>query len=230
MEIFEGTKTVDAPMPERLHVNNYLSSFGKSYGTYGIVVAAIVAMIVPVFLSFVFMGKKKVKRGVPVEVGGEAGYAVRNARMTELVQVPWTGATTMAALFEQCCKKYSRDQFLGTRKLIKRDFVTASDGRKFEKLHLGDYEWQNYGQVYHRVCNFASGLVNFGHNLDTRAAIFSDTQAEWQIALQVFDIILNLTPSSLSVFCVLVFLLFQLKLLMHCMSLFWTSRDALGKI
>ncbi|XVF81417.1 hypothetical protein PTKIN_Ptkin15bG0153300 [Pterospermum kingtungense] len=181
----EGTQTFNAPTSERLDVDGYLSSFGKSYGTYGIVVAAIVAMIIPVLLSFVLMGKKKVKkRGVPVEVGGEAGYAVRNARMTELVQVPWTGATTTAALFEQCCKKYSQDQFLGTRKLIKRDFVTVSDGRKFEKLHLGDYEWQTYGEVYHRVCNFASGLVNFGHNVDTRAAIFSETRAEWLIALQ----------------------------------------------
>ena len=194
MENSEGTTTFNGPMPERSDVNDYLSSFGKSYGTYGIVVAAIVAIIIPALLSFVFMGKKKgKKRGVPVEVGGEAGYAVRNALMTELVQVPWAGATTMATLFEQCCKKYSRDRFIGTRKLIKRDFVTASNGKKFEKLHLGDYEWQTYGQVYHRVCNFASGLVTFGHNVDTRAAIFSETRAEWQITCQVLLLFWNLT-------------------------------------
>lgn len=181
----EGAETLDAPMPERLDVNDYLSSFGESYGAYGIVVGVIVAMIIPVLLSFFFTGKKKgKKRGVPVEVSGEAGYAVRNARMTELVQVPWAGANTMAALFEQCCKNYSRERFFGTRKLIKKDFVTASDGRKFEKLHLGDYEWQTYGQVFNRVCNFASGLVNFGHDVDTHVAIFSETRPEWQIAFQ----------------------------------------------
>lgn len=90
----------------------------------------------------------------------------------------------MAALFEQSCKKHSRNQFLGTRKLIGKEFVTASDGRKFEKLHLGDYEWQTYGEVFNRASNFASGLVKLGHDVDTRAAIFSETSAEWLIAFQ----------------------------------------------
>lgn len=123
--------------------------------------------------------------GVPVEVGGEAGYAVRNARKTELVEAPWKEAPTMAHLFEQSCNKYTRNQFLGTRKIIQKEFVTSSDGRKFEKLHLGDYEWETYGEVFARVSNFASGLLKLGHNGDSRVAIFSDTRAEWLIALQV---------------------------------------------
>ncbi|RQP00274.1 hypothetical protein POPTR_014G169400v4 [Populus trichocarpa] len=173
-----------SPVLDKLDSNDY-SSVGKGYGTYGIVGAAAVAILIPILLSTIFMGKKKVKqRGVPVEVGGEAGYAVRNARHAELVEVPWKGATTMAALFEQSCRKHSPERFLGTRKLISKEFVTASDGRKFEKLHLGDYEWQTYGQVFDRVCNFASGLIMLGHNEDTRAAIFADTRAEWLIAFQ----------------------------------------------
>lgn len=173
-----------SPVLDKLDSNDY-SSVGKGYGTYGIVGAAAAAILIPILLSTIFMGKKKVKqRGVPVEVGGEAGYAVRNARHAELVEVPWKGATTMAALFEQSCRKHSPERFLGTRKLISKEFVTASDGRKFEKLHLGDYEWQTYGQVFDRVCNFASGLIMLGHNEDTRAAIFADTRAEWLIAFQ----------------------------------------------
>ncbi|KAL4324299.1 hypothetical protein GQ457_11G004180 [Hibiscus cannabinus] len=184
MENTEAT-SLNEPLTEKVDVNDYLSSFTNSYGTYGFVGAAVVAVIVPVLFSTFLMGKKKgKKRGVPVEVGGEAGYAVRNARIPELVQFPWEGANTIAALFEQSCKKYSRKPCMGTRKVIKKDFVTASDGRKFEKLHLGDYEWQTYGQVYQRACHFASGLVNFGHNVDTRVAIFSETRAEWQIAFQ----------------------------------------------
>jgi long-chain acyl-CoA synthetase len=174
-----------SPVLDKLDSNDY-SSVGKGYGTYGIVGAAAVAILVPILLSIIFMGKKKVKqRGVPVEAGGEAGYAVRNARHAELVEVPWKGATTMAAVFEQSCRKHSPERFLGTRKLISKEFVTASDGRKFEKLHLGDYEWQTYGQVFDRVCNFASGLIMLGHNEDARAAIFADTRAEWLIAFQV---------------------------------------------
>ncbi|TKY47863.1 Long chain acyl-CoA synthetase 8 [Spatholobus suberectus] len=122
--------------------------------------------------------------GVPVQVGGEAGYAVSNARKTELVEVPWRGAPTMAHLFEQSCDKYTHNQFLGARKLIQKEFVTSSDGRRFEKLHLGDYEWETYGEVFARVSNFASGLLQLGHSVDSRVAIFSDTRAEWLIALQ----------------------------------------------
>ncbi|CAI9102739.1 OLC1v1001058C1 [Oldenlandia corymbosa var. corymbosa] len=157
----------------------------NEYGAIGILGAVFFAIFVPIILSTVLSGNKKRKqRGVPVQVGGEAGLAMRNARQSKLVEVPWEGATTMAALFEQSCKKHSRERFLGTRKMIGREFVTASDGRKFEKLHLGEYEWQTYGQVFDRACNFASGLVKLGHDLDTRAAIFAETRAEWFIAFQ----------------------------------------------
>ncbi|KAL5798146.1 hypothetical protein ACOSQ2_002966 [Xanthoceras sorbifolium] len=171
----EGS-TFDPPMVEKV---------GVSDGTYGIVGAVVVAIFVPVLVSMMLMGKKKGKqRGVPIEVGGEPGYAVCNGRISELVEVPWKGATTMAALFEQSCRAHPQDRFLGTRKLVNKEFVTASDGRKFEKVHLGDYEWQTYGEVFDRASHFASGLVNLGHNVDTRAAIFSDTRAEWFIAFQ----------------------------------------------
>ncbi|KAL0289533.1 UNVERIFIED_CONTAM: Long chain acyl-CoA synthetase 8 [Sesamum radiatum] len=59
---------------------------------------------------------------------------MRNARSVQLVEEPWEGATTMAALFEQSCKRHSQQRI--------------------------------------------------GHNVETRAAIFSETRAEWFIALQ----------------------------------------------
>lgn len=158
----------------------------NNQGSYGIVGAVIVAVLIPLLLSAIFMGKKKSKqRGIPVQVGGEAGFAMRNSRSTKLVEVPWEGAKTMAALFEQSCKKHSRERFLGTRKMISKDFITASDGRKFEKLHFEEYQWETYGHVLERSSNFASGLVKLGHDLDARVAIFSETRAEWFIAFQV---------------------------------------------
>ncbi|PWA35517.1 AMP-dependent synthetase and ligase family protein [Artemisia annua] len=153
--------------------------------SYGAAIALIIAIVVPLVLSSMFAGKKKLKqRGVPVQVGGEAGLAMRNVRSEKLVDVPWEGATTMAALFEQSCKKHSQHRFLGTRKLIERSFVSGSDERKFEKLHLGEFQWETYGQVFERVSHFASGLIQLGHDPDTRIAIFSDTRAEWLIAFE----------------------------------------------
>lgn len=169
----------------RLGLDHYFPVW-KVYGPYGALAAILFTLVVPALLSLMFMGKKKMKqRGIPVQVGGEVGYALRNRRFGKLVEVPWKGAATMAALFEQSCKKHSCQRFLGSRKLISKEFVTASDGRKFEKLHLGDYNWITYGETFDRACNFASGLVRLGHNVDSRTAIFSESRAEWFIAFQV---------------------------------------------
>lgn len=168
----ENTERRKPLLIERLDVSGYISSFGKSYGTYGIVVAAIIAMIIPLLLSSIFMGKKRGKKRSPNWSGWWSMLCCAQCSNY------WVGLGSLGrghnngCILKQCCKKYSRDQFNGTRKLIKKDFVTISDGRKFERVHLGDYEWQTYGEVYHYVYNFASGLVNFGHNTNARAAIF----------------------------------------------------------
>ena len=74
---------------------------GGNHGRYDTVAVAVIAILVPMLLSTLFLGKKREKqRGVPVDVGGEAGYAVRNAKVPNLIEVPWRGATTMTALFK----------------------------------------------------------------------------------------------------------------------------------
>lgn len=173
-----------SPLLQSMGLENYLS-FGKGYGFHGILGAVILGLVLPVLLSLIFLGKRKFKqRGAQAEVGGETSFAMRNYRFPDLVRFPWDGATTLAALFEQSCNKHAQDRLLGKRKLINKETLTAKDGRKFEKLHLGEYEWQTYGDAFNCACNFASGLVKLGHNADERAAIFSETRAEWIIAFQ----------------------------------------------
>ncbi|XP_072970898.1 long chain acyl-CoA synthetase 8-like [Typha angustifolia] len=156
----------------------------KEYSLHGIVAALAVAIILPLVFSSMKVSKKFRKRAVPADVGGEPGVTMQNSKFSSLVQVPWEGATTMVALFEQSCRKYAHAQFLGTRKVITREVIESGDGKKFEKLHLGEYEWQTYGMAFERACNFASGLIKMGHKTDTPVAIFSDTRAEWLIASQ----------------------------------------------
>lgn len=124
-------------------------------------------------------------RALPVDVGGEPGYAIRNYRFKQPVETHWEGVTTLAELFEQSCKDYVNMPLLGTRKLISREQEPSLDGRSFEKLHLGEYDWKCYAEVFKSVCNFASGLIRLGHQKTDRVAIFAETRAEWQIALQV---------------------------------------------
>ncbi|XVE95477.1 hypothetical protein REPUB_Repub02eG0100800 [Reevesia pubescens] len=145
----------------------------------------IVGALVPIVFTLLLRNSKKVKqRGVPVDVGGEPGYAIRNSRFPSPVETAWEGISTLAELFEQACKQHHDKYLLGTRKLISREVEVTEDGRSFEKLHLGEYEWLTYGKAFEAVCNFASGLVQVGHNKEERVAIFADTREEWFIALQ----------------------------------------------
>lgn len=147
--------------------------------------AYFVGVFVPILLTLLLRSSKKEKmRGLPADVGGEPGYAIRNYRFTSPVETAWVGVKTLAALFEQACKQHGDKKLLGTRRLISREMEVFQDGRSFEKLHLGDYEWMTYNQVFQSVCNFASGLVKLGHPMGQRVAIFADTREEWFIALQ----------------------------------------------
>ncbi|KAL1214588.1 Long chain acyl-CoA synthetase 9 [Cardamine amara subsp. amara] len=142
-------------------------------------------VIVPLALTLMVQKSKKgKKRGVVVDVGGEPGYAIRNHRFTDPVTSHWEDISTLPELFEISCKAHSDRFFLGTRKLISREIETSEDGKTFEKLHLGDYEWLTFAKTLEAVCDFASGLVQIGHKTEERVAIFADTREEWFISLQ----------------------------------------------
>lgn len=179
-----GGDCVNLFCPEKIW-QNYVS-FAKEYSLHGIIGALLLAIVVPLIFSLTNAHKtKNRKRAVPVDAGGEPGLTMRNSRYSSLIQFPWEGARTLAALFEQVCEKHSKDRCLGTRKQISREVVESDNGRKFEKLHLGEYEWQTYGLAFERACSFASGLIKMGHERDSHVALFSDTRAEWFISSQV---------------------------------------------
>ncbi|ONK54773.1 uncharacterized protein A4U43_UnF11670 [Asparagus officinalis] len=137
----------------------------------------LVGIVVPFVFSYILSKKSSKQRGLPVDVGGEPGYAIRNYRFTSPIETQWEEVTTLAELFKLACKNFATKRMLGTRKLISSEIEVTADGRSFEKFHFGKYEWLSYNQAYDAVCNFASGIVQ-------RVAIFADTRAEWMIALQ----------------------------------------------
>lgn len=144
-----------------------------------------VGILLPVVLGFVMKARSgKKERGVTVEVGGEPGLTKRNHKFENLVETPWEGANTLADLFEQACKMHPAQKLLGTRELIKKELEPSSDGRSFEKMTLGSYMWLSYEEAFKQACNFASGIVALGHQKGEKCAIFSETRADWFIALQ----------------------------------------------
>lgn len=146
----------------------------------------VVGALVPFVLTLILhKSKKEKKRGLLVDVGGEPGYAIRSHQCSSPVESAWEGISTLAELFEQSCRRFQNNCFLGTRALVAREVEVTKDGKSFEKLHLGDYEWLTYGKAFELVSNFASGLSQLGHKREERVAIFADTREEWFIALQV---------------------------------------------
>lgn len=146
----------------------------------------LVGILLPVLCTLLIQNSRKGrKRGLPVDVGGEQGYTIRKRGFTSPLSSAWEGVSTLAELFERACKLYPNNPLLGTRKLISRETDVGSDGMRFEKLHLGEYQWLSYKKTFEAVCNFASGLAKLGHKRGERAAIFADTREEWFIALQV---------------------------------------------
>lgn len=145
----------------------------------------VAGVLVPLVVTILLQNRRRrKKRGLPVDVSGESGYAIRNRRFSAPVETAWEGITTLAELFEYSCKKYYHKKLLGSRKLLSREMEISANGRSFEKLHLGEYEWLSYGQTFEIVCNFSSGLAQLGHKREERVAIFADTCEEWLIALQ----------------------------------------------
>ncbi|CAN6479746.1 unnamed protein product [Victoria cruziana] len=157
----------------------------KSSGLSTISVVLILVSVLSMLFSAMSSGSKKHRqRGVQVDVGGDPGFTVRSARFPSLVEFPWEGGTSLAILFEQSCQKHANKPFLGTRNVIEKETTTSSDGRTFEKLKLSDYKWLSFTETFQHASDFASGLINLGHDRNDRVAIFAETRAEWFISLQ----------------------------------------------
>lgn len=160
--------------------------------------AYIAGLVVPLVILLFRNSNNRKRRGLPADVGGDPGFAVRNQRVTSPITSAWEGITTLAELFERACREHHDRLLLGTRELISREMEASSDGRSFEKLHLGEYQWVTYGTVFESVSSFASGLANIGHVREERIAIFAETREEWFIALQVSVFMLQTKLVSVS--------------------------------
>ncbi|KAL0847165.1 hypothetical protein Bca101_020411 [Brassica carinata] len=123
-------------------------------------------VIVPLALTLLVRNAKKdEKRGVMTSVE------------SQVIPLGTTGSKILSALT-------GKTSPLSQSSLRSRARTTATDGKVFEKLHLGDCEWKTFRQTLEAVCSFASGLVQIGHKSEERVAILADTREEWFIALQ----------------------------------------------
>jgi len=89
---------------------------------------------------------------------------------------------TMSKLFQFVVKKYHDRKCLGTREVLKEHEERLSDGRVFQKLDLGEYNWMRYSDVNTYAEDFGLGIREIGVKPRSHICIFADTRAEWLIA------------------------------------------------
>ena len=59
-----------------------------------------------------------------------------------------------------------------------------ANGKVFNKVVLGNYNWLSYNEVLDKVELFGRGLLALGQRTKENLVIFADTRAEWMIAAQ----------------------------------------------
>eukprot|EP00121_Abeoforma_whisleri_P016992 Awhi_evm1s15574 len=93
------------------------------------------------------------------------------------------GVNTLHSMFKASAEKYPDNKCFGTRPVLLKEVVRDETlKRDFEKVTLGNYEWQTYKQCFTRAVNFGKGLLEDGVNGGDKVAIFMDTCADWQIS------------------------------------------------
>jgi len=90
------------------------------------------------------------------------------------------GVRTLPDVLRYGVKMYGDNDFLGTRTVQARNFEDRN-GKNFEKLSLGQYDWKSYVDVQKESEAVGCFLRKMNLKQGDRVAIFAETRAEWFI-------------------------------------------------
>jgi len=102
----------------------------------------------------------------------------------ELTVSMYHECVTLDDLFIRAVRLFGPLDCLGTREFLAEEDEKQSNGKVFKKLILGEYHWETFDEVSHRISNLGSGLRALGQKPRSNICIFADTRAEWMITAQ----------------------------------------------
>lgn len=70
---------------------------------------------------------------------------------------------------------------MGWREVQQAFEEKQSDGRSFQKLILGEYNWLDYTEVDDRITSIACGLTSLGITKENKIIIYAETRKEWMM-------------------------------------------------
>ncbi|KRZ13944.1 Long-chain-fatty-acid--CoA ligase 4, partial [Trichinella zimbabwensis] len=103
----------------------------------------------------------------------------RTANFDKLHSGQFAGVDTISKMWKRSADIYRHNSCLGTREVLNVEMELQPNGKKYEKLVLGEYRWQTYETVSRRVNNIGSGLLHVGHRTGKNLVIFAETQSNW---------------------------------------------------
>lgn len=140
------------------------------------------------FLPFVIFANptRKLKKSARLKAKpldpDDPGSPYRNIDyFDKLITYRFEGCYTLDRLWDRAIILHTNDPCMGTREIISVDEEVQPNGRVFEKLNMGAYKWQTFGEVANRVGNVACGLTAMGHAHGHNLVIYAETRAEWMI-------------------------------------------------
>ena len=119
-------------------------------------------------------------------VQGEDGYwrkakGIGYQRGVDLTkELTDTGNIAVPAILKYSAEKHGNQPCMATRSIILRKFEEVN-GKKLEKLELGEYSWSTYQEVYEKTVKVTQGIAHLGLKSKTKVVIFAETRAEWYI-------------------------------------------------
>ena len=98
------------------------------------------------------------------------------------VEMRRNGLDTMDKVFAHVSQKHADADCLGTRSVVSVDNEMQPNGKTFQKLVLGAYEFKSFSQFAKEATDFGRGLRLMGVGSKDRVAILAETRADWIIA------------------------------------------------
>ncbi|KAL3125352.1 hypothetical protein niasHT_000942 [Heterodera trifolii] len=89
---------------------------------------------------------------------------------------------TLGKIWDKAAQLHCGHNCMGTRDILNVIEEQQPDGKAFQKLALGKYNWMNYEHVDEVIVEVASGLSNLGIVQGQKVVIFSETRKEWMIS------------------------------------------------
>ncbi|VDK46513.1 unnamed protein product [Anisakis simplex] len=137
----------------------------------------------------------------PMKLFTKSNRVVRDAEKVKAVQLipgdpysPWRwtgnalvdtifpGCDTLAKVWDEVVRRYADLDCFGVREVLSVSKDVQPDGRVFEKMELGDYQWTTFKEVDKSVRALAKGLIkNAQLKPKSHVAIYSETREEWMV-------------------------------------------------